>query len=189
MKPTLRQLEYVVAIDDHGSFSHAARACGVTQPALSMQINRLETVLGVSLFERRPGGLLTTEAGTQLIEGARRVLAEVDATVAAAQTLQDPFRGTIRLGVIPTVAPYLLPEVMPMVRERFPELRLLLREERTDELIRLLEAGELDVLLVALESELGDLVTAPLFTDPFVLAVARHHRLAKRRRVAAEEEA
>lgn len=186
-KPSLRQFEYVVAIDDHGSFSHAARACGVSQPALSTQVRRLEGSLGVALFERRPSGVIPTEAGERVIELARRVVANVDEVVATAQTMQDPLRGTIRMGVIPTVAPYMLPQIMPLIRSRFPELRLLLREERTNRLTALVEAGDLDLVLVAMESDLGDLETLPLFTDPFVLAVSREHRLAQRKRVSAKD--
>lgn len=186
-KPSLRQLEYVVSIDDHGSFSDAARACGVTQPALSNQVRRLEEALGVALFERRPAGVIPTAAGERVIEMSRRVVADVDDVVAAAQAMQDPLRGTIRMGVIPTVAPYLLPAVTTRVRERFPDIRLLLREERTDRLVELLDDGELDLLLVAAESELGELQTRALFRDPFVLAVSKDHRLARRKRVAVSD--
>jgi LysR family transcriptional regulator, hydrogen peroxide-inducible genes activator len=186
-KPSLRQFEYVVAIDDHGSFSHAARASGVTQPALSTQVRRLEGSLGVTLFERRPSGVIATEAGERVIAAARRVLANVDDVIAVAQTMQDPLRGTIRMGVIPTVAPYMLPRIMPLIRARFPELGLLLREERTDRLTALVGAGELDLILVAQESNLGNLETRPLFADPFVLAVSREHKLARRKRVAARD--
>jgi LysR family transcriptional regulator, hydrogen peroxide-inducible genes activator len=186
-RPSLRQFEYVVAIDDHGSFSHAARASGVTQPALSTQVRRLEETLGVTLFERRPSGVIATEAGDRVIALARRVLANVDDVVAVAQRMQDPLRGTIRMGVIPTVAPYMLPQIMPLIRARFPELRLLLREERTDRLTELVGAGELDLILVAQESNLDNLETRPLFADPFVLAVSREHKLARRKRVAARD--
>jgi LysR family hydrogen peroxide-inducible transcriptional activator len=186
-KPSLRQCEYMVAIDEHGSFSHAARACGVTQPALSAQVRTLEESLGLALFERRPGGATATVAGEHVIALARRIMADVDGLVATARAMQDPLRGTIRLGVIPTVAPYLLPQVMPHIRARFPKLRLLLREERTDRLTSLLHEGELDVALVALESDLADLETLPLFSDPFVLAVSHSHRLAKRKRVGAKD--
>lgn len=182
-RPSFRQLEYLVAVDDHGTFSSGARACGVTQPALSTQIRKLEEVLGVDLLERRPAGVIPTEAGVRVIEAARRVLEDVESVVATAQMMQDPLGGTIRMGVIPTVAPYLLPEITPRLRGRFPELRLLLREERTEDLVALVESGELDVALLALESELGELATLPLFDDPFYLAVSHDHRLARRKRV------
>lgn len=186
-KPSLRQFEYVVAIDDHGSFSQAARACGVTQPALSTQVRKLEGALGVVLFERRPAGVFVTAAGERVISLARRVVANVDDVVATAQAMHDSLGGTIRMGVIPTVAPYMLPQIMPSIRTRFPALRLLLREERTNRLTALVEAGDLDLALVAMESDLGDLETLPLFTDPFVLAVSRDHKLARRKRVTARD--
>ncbi len=186
-RPSLRQFEYVISIDDHGSFSHAARACGVTQPALSTQVRKLERVLGVALFERRPTGVIATAAGERVISLARRVTANVDDVVAAAQTMRDPLQGTLRMGVIPTIAPYLLPQVMPAIRKRFPDLKLLLREERTEHLAALVSAGDLDLGVVALESDLGDLETLPLFEDPFMLAVSRDHRLADRRRVTAKD--
>ena len=97
-RPSLRQLEYVAAIADHGTFSRAASACGVSQPALSTQVRRLETVLGVPLFERRPTGVVATEAGERVIELARRATATVDDVIHTARTLQDPLRGTIRMG-------------------------------------------------------------------------------------------
>lgn len=186
-KPSLRQFEYVIAIADHGTFSHAARACGVTQPALSTQVQRLEATLGVELFERRPTGVIATPAGERVIELARRVVSSVDDVVDAAQVLQDPLRGTIRLGVIPTIAPYLLPRVMPLVGRHFPDLRLLLREERTSRLTELVQKGELDLALVAMESDVGGLETLPLFSDAFLLAVSSEHRLAARKRVTARD--
>jgi LysR family hydrogen peroxide-inducible transcriptional activator len=184
VRPTLRQLEYLVEIADRESFSRAARACGVTQPALSAQIQRLEEGLGMTLFERQPRRVVPTAAGRRVIESARHVLRAVEALVDEATLLRDPLEGTLRLGVIPTIAPHLLPRVMPAVRNAFPDLRLLLQEERTDRLTAMLDASELDLALVALESELGDLVVEPLFRDPFVLAVSREHRLASRNAVA-----
>lgn len=130
---------------------------------------------------------MPTAVGERVIALARRVVANVDDVVATAQTMRDPLCGTIRMGVIPTVAPYMLPQIMPLIRNRFPELRLLLREERTSRLTALVEAGELDVVLVAMESDLGDLETQPLFSDPFLLAVSRGHKLARRKRVTAKD--
>lgn len=183
MEPTLRQLEYLVAIAQHGSFHAAARACHVTQPGLSAQIKQLEDGLGVRLFERNRRRVLITPAGEEMVARARRVRVEVAHLVEAAQRHDRPLTGRLRLGVIPTVSPYLLPRALPRVRERYGELRLLLREGRTAELLALLHAGELDLLLLALEARLGGVETAALFRDPFVLAVARSHRLAKRKRV------
>lgn len=183
MKPTLRQLEYVVAVAAEGSFSRAAQACGVSQPGLSAQVQRLERGLGIEIFERRPREVVPTRAGERVVAAARQVLHEVDGLLAVAETVQDPLAGTVRLGVIPTIAPYLLPRVMPLIRDHFPEMRLLLQEERTDRLVALLTEGTLDLALVALESDLTGLETLPLFVDPFVLAVRRGHPLARRARV------
>ncbi len=182
-RPTIRQLEYVVALARHLNFRRAAEACYVTQPGLSAQIRQLEDALGVQLFERDRRRVLVTPAGEAVIAAARRVLAEVDALVDAARGSSDPLTGTVHLGVIPTIAPYLLPAALSRVRERYPDARVLLREERTAELVALAESGELDVLLVALEADLGHLETVELFVEPFVVAVPEGHRLARRRRL------
>jgi LysR family hydrogen peroxide-inducible transcriptional activator len=187
MKPTLRQLEYCVAIATFESFSRAAAHCGVSQPGLSAQIQRLEAGLGVRLFERRPRRVIPTAAGESVIAAARSVLREVDALVSVAVMLQDPLEGTVRLGVIPTIAPYLLPRVMPDVRATFPSLRLLLQEERTERITTMLDEGTLDLALVAAESELGELEVLPLFRDRFVLAASLDHPLSRRPEVRPEE--
>ena len=182
-RPTLRQLEYVVAIADHGSFGAAARACHVTQPGLSSQIQQVEHLLGATLFERDRRKVLVTRVGEEIVARARDVLLRVDHMVEASEALERPFSGEIALGVIPTVAPYLLPEVLPRARVRYPDLRFRLHEGQTHELLALLDRGELDLLLLALEADLGNVATASLFEDPFVLAVPEGHRLAKRRSV------
>ena len=187
MSPTLRQLEYIVAIADEGSFSAAARACGVSQPGLSAQVIRLEEVLDVSLFELRPRSVVPTRTGLDVIEAARAVLAAHERLVGLARASQDPLAGTIHLGVIPTIAPYLLPRIMPSLGEAFPDLRLLLREERTETLRELLLAGDLDLALVALEADLDGLVAEALGRDAFLLAVPQNHHLASRRHANAED--
>jgi LysR family hydrogen peroxide-inducible transcriptional activator len=187
MRPSVRQLEYLVALADTLSFRRAAEACYVTQPALSAQIRALEEILGVRLFERDRRHVLATEAGREVVERARRVLVEIDALAEAARAFQGPLAGTLRLGVIPTVAPYVLPPVLPHVSERFPGLRVFLREEQTARLLDLLGRGELDLLLLALEAELGDVETLALFSDPFVLALPPGHRLARRKVVREED--
>lgn len=181
--PTLRQLEYLVAIADLGSFHRAARACGVSQPGLSAQIRQLEALLELRLLERDRRRVLLTPAGLALVRRARAVLAEARGLVEAASALQRPLSGALRLGVIPTVAPYLLPRALPRVRRRHPELRLWLREAQTGELVAALERGELDVLLLALEAPLTDLETHALFRDPFHVALPKGHALARRRRI------
>lgn len=183
MQPTLRQLEYVVGVADHGSFHAAARACHVTQPGLSTQIQQVEALLGVQLFERDRRKVLITPAGEEIIRRAREVLAAVSHLVQAAHVHSRPFSGRLRLGVIPTVAPYLLPRVLPGVRDRYPELTFLLHEGRTADLLALLHQGKLDLLLLALEAELHGVETVALFRDPFVVAAPASHRLVSRRRV------
>ena len=183
MRPTLRQLEYLVAVADHLNFRRAAEASHVSQPALSTQIQQLETLLGVQLFERDRRHVVATEAGLAAAARARHVLARVDELSESARGFRRPLSGRLRLGVIPSVAPYLLPRVLPAVRERHPDLRLLLREDTTQRVLEGLHDGHLDVLLLALEAPLGDVHRHALFEDAFVLAVHRDHPLARRKRV------
>ncbi len=187
IRPTLRQLEYAVAIADHGSFHAAAAACAVSQPGLSVQLRELEDLLGVKLFERDRRGVRITRGGEVVVERARRLLVDADELLEAARHHDRPFGGELRLGVLPTIAPYLLPEVLPVVRKAYPGLRLLLREDQTGRLRSLLQQGEIDVLLVALEADLGEVATLPLFRDPFVVAMGRQHRLANKSIVSQRE--
>jgi LysR family hydrogen peroxide-inducible transcriptional activator len=186
-RPSLRQLECLVALAEHLNFRQAAEASGVSQPALSAQISQLETRLGQKLFERDKRRVLVTPAGRELVERARAALAEIDTLVEAARVLQEPLSGTLRLGVIPTVAPWALPGALSAARERYPRLRLLLREERTADLVALAKKGELDLLLLALEADLADLERLPLYRDPFRVAVPQGHPLALRRTVREED--
>lgn len=183
IRPTLRQLEYLVAVADERHFGRAARRCAVTQPALSSQIRELEGLLEVRLFERDRRGVLVTAAGAELVERARRILIEVDELVEAARVAQRPLCGTLRVGVIPTVGPYLLPRVLPALRRAHPELRLLLREDHTDRIVAELEAGRLDLLLLALEADLGGARTLALFQDDFLVVMPAAHPLARRKRL------
>ena len=176
---TLRQLEYVVAIADHASFSRAAEACAVTQPALSSQIAQLEDTLGVQLFERDRRKVLVTPAGTEVIARARATLGAAAEVVDSARSSAQPLTGTLRVGVIPTIAPFLLPAVLPAVRAAYPKLRLVLREDQTARLLAQLDEGKLDAALLALPVT-GDLAAVRLYREDFALAVPRGHRLAKR---------
>ena len=185
--PTIRHLECLTAVADTLNFRQAAGLCYITQPALSAQIQQLEALLGVKLFERDRRRVLPTAAGTALVQKARGVLAEMRDLSEAAASFKQPLSGTLRLGVIPTVAPYLLPRALRDVQRRYPELRLLLREGRTSDLIELLNEGSLDLALLALEADLGEAETLPLFKDPFVLAVPFGHRLAARKRVSEKD--
>jgi LysR family hydrogen peroxide-inducible transcriptional activator len=179
-----RQLEYLVALADTLGFHRAAERAHVSQPALSAQIQQAEAVLGVRLFERNQRRVLLTPAGELVVARARRVLREAEDLLAAARLLSDPFRGNWRLGLIPTVAPYLLPEILPGVHRAHPDLRLLLREERTPVLVRELLAGGLEAAILAEVPDLGTLSRAPLAEDPFLLAAPLGHPLARKRRIA-----
>jgi len=174
----LQQLRYLVAVADQRHFGHAADACFVSQPTLSMQLKKLEGELGVDLIERNPRNVLLTPTGEQVVERARRILADVDGIVDAARDLSDPMGGTVRIGIFPTLGPYLLPHVMPSVRDQFPKLEVLLVEEKTEELLRQLEAGQLDAAVLALPVHHSDLHEEPLFDEEFVLAVPADHPLA-----------
>ena len=184
---SLRQLQYVVAVADTLGFRRAAERCGVSQPTLSVQIQQLENVLGVTLFERDRSGVLLTAAGEEVVTRARRVLVETEDLLAAATRARDPFAGTFRVGVIPTIAPYFLPEVTQVLAKAYPALRLVFREEKTEDTVRDLWAGTLDAGLVALEAELGDLEHAVVMRDPFVLALPKGHRLAKKKAVSQKD--
>jgi len=180
---SLRQLEYVVAVADTLGFHKAAARCHVSQPTLSAQVQQLESVLGVRIFERDRRRVLVTSAGADLVARARRVLLEAGDLLSAAARLQDPYAGTIRIGVIPTIAPYLLPEIVPKVSARYPKLSLLFREDRTADIVRQLQAGTLDAGLVALEADLGGCAHADIATDPFVAALPKGHALARKHRL------
>jgi LysR family transcriptional regulator, hydrogen peroxide-inducible genes activator len=176
----LRDLEYLVAVVDHGHFGRAAEACHVSQPTLSMQIKKLERELGLELLERGRRGASATPAGERVAAHARSALREARAIEEVARALQDPASGTLRLGLFPTLAPYLLPHVVPGIRGRFPRLELLLVEEKTEVLLALLRAGDLDAAVVALPVPDEDLEHALLFEEEFVLAVPAGHPLAGR---------
>jgi LysR family hydrogen peroxide-inducible transcriptional activator len=168
---TLKQLRYLTALAEHRHFGKAAEACAVTQPALSMQIRELEKDLGVDLVERRPGEVLLTQTGAEVVERAERVLAAARDLTDFARHSGRTLSGRLRLGVIPTLAPYVLPRVLPALQQRFADLRVELRETQTRTLMDELARGALDAVLLALPVEESDIETLPLFDDPFLLAV------------------
>jgi LysR family hydrogen peroxide-inducible transcriptional activator len=179
--PSPQQLRYLVALADHGHFGRAAAACAVTQSTLSAGLIALERQLAASLLERsgavkRP---VFTPLGLELVGRARAALAALEAVVETAATARDPLSGPLRLGVIPTIGPFLLPRLMPALRAAYPRLRLWLREDLTDRLVAGLEAGRLDLLILALPAA-GAIETLPLAADPFRLALPRGHHLAAR---------
>ena len=180
----LRDLKYLVALADHRHFGRAAAACFVSQPTLSTQIRKLEDELGVALVERAPRRVMLTPVGLDVAQRARRVIAEVEQMGEIARRSQDPEAGTVKLGLFPTLAPYLLPHVLPGVRKRFPRLELLLVEEKTDQILERLRDGRLDAGILALPLHDEQLHLEPLFDEPFVLAVPADHPLAGQRKVA-----
>ncbi|MGE0447162.1 MAG: LysR substrate-binding domain-containing protein [Vicinamibacterales bacterium] len=170
---SLRQLQYLVAVADLGGFGKAAAACHVAQPSLSAQVAQAESQLNVQVFERGQRGVRVSTAGTAVLEQARVVLNAVRHLEELAAQLTDPFTGTIRLGVIPTVGPYLLPEIVPMLRAAYPKLTMQWTEERTPTLVRLLQDGQLDAAILALDDSVDGLAHAKLTFDPFVIAAAK----------------
>ena len=170
---TLQDLRYVVALADHGHFGRAAAACNISQSTLSTQIKKLETQLGVTLFERTTQSVSVTEAGADAAGRARRVLAEVEAIGSIGQLKAGPLTGAFRLGVIPTLGPYLLPWLVPALRADYPELRLTVREDLTLPLLDRLGANRLDAALVALPIHDDGLETLPMFDEPFRFAEPR----------------
>lgn len=180
-RPSIRQLEYLVAVADHLNFREAAASCNVTQPALSTQLQQLEALLGVQLFERDTRRVVATAAGLQLAQEARGILSATDHLLDSARAAGEPLSGRLRLGVIPTVAPYLLPSVVQATRDAHPDLVLLLQEDQTDRIVQRLHSGELDLLLLALDVDLRGAAELPLFSDPFVLACPTGHPLASRK--------
>ncbi|MGF1510269.1 MAG: LysR substrate-binding domain-containing protein [Myxococcota bacterium] len=179
---TLRQLQYVLAVDEKRSFSKAAQQCRVSQPALSTQISQLEDSLDVQIFERSRRGVVVTQAGEALLEQARELLRLSGELRRKAGALRAPWAGLWRFGIIPTLAPYVLPKLSSTLRRAHPKLEIRWREATTPELVQLVSSGQLEAAVLALEAELGDLESAAIGKDPFVLAVARSHRLAGARR-------
>ncbi|HKX55676.1 MAG TPA: LysR substrate-binding domain-containing protein [Xanthomonadales bacterium] len=175
----LRALQYFVKLADIRHFSKAADACFVSQPTLSTQIKKLEEELGTQLVERSPKNIMLTPVGEEIAERARKLLADVEQIRAVARRSSDPAEGNLRLGLFPTLAPYLLPHVVPGLRHRFPRLRLQLTEEKTEMLLRMLHRGELDAALLALPIPEAGLQIEILFREPFLLALPAHHELAQ----------
>jgi len=183
----LRDLKYLVALADHRHFGKAAAACFVSQPTLSTQIRKLEDELGLPLVERAPRKVMLTPAGVEAAARARAIVAEVEQMKEAARRSRDPEAGTVRLGIFPTLGPYLLPHVIPNIRERFPQLELLLVEEKSDELLTRLREGKLDAALLALPLDDDQLHAEFLFEEPFLLAVSQQHPLARRQHLDVQE--
>lgn len=174
----LRDLQYLVTVADELHFGKAAEICHVSQPTLSMQLKKLEETLGVQLFERTNKTVRLTSTGQDIVYHARQALAEAEQIRQLARLAADPLAGEIRLGVFPTLAPYLLPSLMPKLKDAFPKLRVMLIEEKTPELLHMLSIGEIDCALLAMPVMQEGLNVLPLFNEPFLLTVAASHRLA-----------
>jgi LysR family hydrogen peroxide-inducible transcriptional activator len=168
---TLKQLRYLSALAKHGHFGRAADACAVTQPALSMQIRDLERMLGVTLVERRPGDMILTDVGREIARRADDILTASRDLVDVARHRRNILTGRLTLGIIPSLAPYLLPKILPAVQSRFPDLQLELRETQTRQLVDDIRSGALDVAMLALPLGEADVETLTLFDDLFLLAV------------------
>ncbi len=179
----LRDLRYLVALADHKHFGKAAGASFVSQPTLSTQIKKLEDELGMALIERNPRNVLLTEVGEAVVARARIMLREADEIKNIARRARDPEAGSLRLGIFPTLGPYLLPHVVPAIVKRFPKLEMQLFEEKTATILTRLHEGTLDAGILALPIHDDSLHAEFLFEETFVLAASRSHRLAKAKKI------
>lgn len=175
----LKDLRYLVAVADTGHFGHAAQRCFISQPTLSAQLKKLEDYLGVQLIERQPRGATLTEAGEQIVARARLILSASDEVITIAQTHRDPLCGRLKVAMIPTVGPYVLPQVAPAARRRMPRLDLLLFEYQTAPLLQKIHAGEIDVGVLALPVDTEGLSCRKLYDEDFNVALPESHPLAK----------
>lgn len=175
--PTLRQLEFLCAVADKGSFSRAAETCHVTQPTLSSAIKEIEALLGIQLVEREARGASMTAAGTEIVSRARTILSSTADLVSAAQQAGAPLTGPFRLGAIPTIGPFILPKMLKSLRSTYPKLKLYLREDQTERLLNALRSRQLDAALIALPWDTPGIETQPLAEDEFLLVAPNGHSL------------
>jgi len=183
---TLRQLRYLASLARHRHFGRAAQDCAVTQPALSMQVKQLEQEIGAELVERRPGDIALTDTGLEVAQRAEQILIATQDLVDFARH-REVLSGQLRLGIVPTLAPYILPRVLPLLQASYPQLRLEVRETQTKMLLDELVSGALDGVMLALPAEGADVETLPLFTDAFLLAVPATDTFGARERVNIED--
>jgi LysR family hydrogen peroxide-inducible transcriptional activator len=176
----IRDLIYFSAVARFGHFAKAAAFCHVSQPTLSMQLKKLEEELGVQLIERGKREARLTAVGKVVLEKSDTLLRLAEEIRQTAKFAQDPYAGDVRVGIFPTLGPYLLPHIMPALRKAFPRLKIQLIEEKTDQLIRMMEEGEMDAACLALPVSRTRLHAIALFKEPFLLAVSKDHSLAKR---------
>lgn len=181
--PSMRQLRYLIAVSEEGHFGRAAESCFVTQSTLSAGIQDLEDLLGVLLIERTKRRVAMTPLGLDIVERARRIIREAEEITDAARAGGDKLSGDLRLGVIPTIGPYLLPQVQRQLRKAYPNLRLYLREEQSKNCVDMIARGQLDVIILALPYPVDGLETMKLGDDGLVVACPKNHELAKRKKV------
>ncbi len=179
----LRDLEYLIALDELRHFRKAAEKCYVSQPTLSGQLKKLEQELGVQLVERTRHKVFLTPVGTEVVKKARQIMQDVEYIQELAQLAGDPLRGPLRIGLIPTLGPYLLPLIIPAIRQGLPGLELYLHEIQTGTLMEKLASGELDVGLLALPIEAEHMQSSVLFEEHFWLAVPEAHKLASQTQI------
>jgi LysR family hydrogen peroxide-inducible transcriptional activator len=184
---TLNELRYIVAVARERHFGRAAEACFISQPTLSVAVKKLEEELGLSLFERRKGEISVTPIGEQIVSQAQRVLEEAGNIRQIARQGQDQLDGTLRLGAIYTIGPYLLPYLIPQLSERAPKMPLLIEENYTASLSERLKRGDLDVILISLPFDEPGVLTLPLYREPFVLLLPRSHPLNQKKDVSIDD--
>ncbi|MEQ9022181.1 MAG: hydrogen peroxide-inducible genes activator, partial [Pseudomonadales bacterium] len=183
MNPSLKQLKYLCAVAEYRHFSKAAEACHVTQSTLSAAIQELEHQLGADIFERNKKTVLVTPLGNKLLVQARKILGDVEDFVSIAKSQEGVLCGDTRLGVIPTIGPFLLPAILPHLRKSFPRLKLFLKEDLSATLLQQLQQGNLDVILLAFPFPMKDVETVTLFKDEFLLCLPQGHALGKLKQV------
>jgi LysR family transcriptional regulator, hydrogen peroxide-inducible genes activator len=183
----LKDLKYLVALADTGHFGRAAERSFVSQPTLSAQLKKLEGYLGVKLVERQPKNVQLTDVGRQVVVLARRMLEEGDAIIALARSNADPFAGKLKVALIPTIGPYLLPRVMQKIRKALPRLGLMLYEYQTGALLQRLRDGEIDLGIMALPAPQDGLESRALYSEAFTVALPNHHPLASRSTIKAQD--
>ena len=183
----LRELEYLVAVDEERHFNRAAERCFVSQPTLSGQLKKLEDELGVLLIERTRRRVVMTDVGEAVSQQARKILADVKAIKEIVQSFDDPMAGELHLGLIPTLAPYLLPRIMPGIRKQYPKLKIWLHEYQTSVLLEKLRRADIDLLILALPVDSASFSQRHLFNEPFQLAVPSDDKLAQQKTISLGE--
>jgi LysR family transcriptional regulator, hydrogen peroxide-inducible genes activator len=178
---TLQQLEYIIAVDNHRHFAKAAQACFVTQPTLSMMLQKLEDELGVLIFDRSKQPVVPTEIGRMIIEQARKVLKDTAELREIVENQRKILRGELRLGIIPTLAPYLLPLFLKTFSEKYPDIRLIISELMTEHIIQKLKKDQLDIGIMATPTSDGELFEVPLFQEQFVVYAAKNEAILNKR--------